>query len=137
MHMNTTIKLFNTLLFLIVMIGCSLDIPPVEIEVPPIENNTTIIVQLPDGYSSASSIEEAADTQDPEEVTCAFKHMPDYRSHGGYIIFCTGTANMNTSNSKCCTWIFPEAEQVCEERWCLDMKNSCGWYLDSWSCYSN
>jgi hypothetical protein len=136
-NMNTIIKLFNASLFSIVMIGCTLDIPPLEIEVPPIENNTTVILQLPDGYASINSIEEVIDATDPEEVTCEYQHFPDYYSNGGIVLGCTGRVDPRSGDFVCCTWIFYEEKQICEERWCRDKPDLCGWHLDSWSCYSN
>ena len=43
--------------------ACTLEVPVDEIEVPPIENNTTIVVNLPDGLSYSVPAEEAADAE--------------------------------------------------------------------------
>ena len=105
-----------SLLFL--LFSCSLDIPPIEVEMPPIESNTTIVVDLFDTNSSKVEAIEAVD--------CSFTAMPTYPA--GYIAYC---------EKNCCLWRFPEDKQTCEEKWCLDTKHSCGWSMDSWGCYSN
>ena len=65
-------------LILIVMIGCTIEVPVDEIEVPPIENNTTIIVNMPDGFGTLPS-ESISDVQsEPEIPECEYQHFPDY-----------------------------------------------------------
>lgn len=113
---------------LFITLGCTfeVEVPVDEIEVPPIENNTTIIVNMPDALA-ASTV---------EEKQCEYKHFPDYYArHGAFVLGCTGDVD-NSNDFVCCTWVFPEDDQACEERWCRDNGDICGWELNSWQCYS-
>ena len=122
-------------LMLIVMIGCTIEVPVDEIEVPPIENNTTIIVNMPDGFGTLPS-ESISDIQsEPEILECEYQHFPDYYPYGAFVLGCTGDVE-DSSDFACCTWVFPQDKQACEERWCRDSDNKCGWGLNSWQCYS-
>jgi hypothetical protein len=125
------------LAILLILAGCTfeVDVPVDEIEIPPIENNTTIIVNLSDGFSLT---EQATDIQEAEVIACDFQEIPDYELNQGYIIYCSGAAHENQpeSDETCCTWAFPERIQVCEEKWCLNKKDPCGWRLISWECHS-
>jgi hypothetical protein len=124
------------LVILLILTGCTfeVDVPVDEIEVPPIENNTTIVVNFPDGLTLPTE-EQDNDVQTVEEKQCEYQHFPDYYSYGAFVLGCTGDVD-NSNDFVCCTWVFPEDHQACEERWCRDSDNKCGWGLNSWQCYS-
>lgn len=123
-------------LMLIVMIGCTIEVPVDEIEVPPIENHTRIVVNIPDGLSVPSTSTPSDGEGEASDARCVYKHFPDYYSkYGAYVLGCTGDVDEAT-DFVCCTWVFPEKRQMCEERWCRDKYNKCGWKLNSWDCYS-
>ena len=124
------------LIILLIVVSCTLEVPVDEIEIPPIENHTTIVVNMPDGMTLPTGEEEASDVQTAEEKQCEYQHFPDYYNHyGAFVLGCTGDVD-NSDDFVCCTWVFPEDRQACEERWCRDSDNTCGWALNSWQCYS-
>jgi hypothetical protein len=130
-------KLFNIIgsVCLMASLACTIEVPVDEIEIPPIENQTTIILNWPDGLVMT---QEAADVQESDAALCEYQPMPDYPLEKGYIIYCTGAAHENRvqPDKTCCTWAFPEREQVCEEKWCEEENDPCGWQLISWECHS-
>ena len=118
-----------------ILTSCTIEVPVDEIEVPPIENNTTIIVNMPDGLTLPRPA-RSTDAQSVEEKPCDYQHFPDYYNrYGAFVLGCTGDVD-NANDFVCCTWVFPEDKQACEERWCRDVDNKCGWSLNSWECYS-
>ena len=126
-------KLFS---ILAILTSCTLEVPVDEIEIPPVENNTTIVVTLPDGLSVALPLDAPADAQDSEEDLCEFQEMPNYQTYGGEILYCTGIVNRGDDDKTCCVWGFPESTKICEEKWCLSLSNKCGWEMVSWDCHS-
>jgi len=121
----------NTILLTLFITACTLEVPVDKIEVPPVENTTQIILSVPDGFGGSSSASNC-DTMATEEVLtykklCEFKELPDYNNFGGQLINCKST---------CCYWSFPETRQTCEEKWCLDLDDKCGWKMISWHCYN-
>jgi len=96
-------------------LGCDVhvdaEVPPIEVPPPTVEN---LIVTS----GGEDCVEEKNDSP------CEFQSMPNYPE--GYISSCV---------VNCCTWVFPEPDGACEEKWCLDLEASCGWTLDSWLCY--
>ena len=119
-----------------ILMSCQIEVPVDEIEVPPIENNTTIIVNMPDGLTLSAPVQSTDVQESPDTTECAYKHFPDYYSYyGAFVLGCTGDVD-DSSDFVCCTWVFPEERQACEERWCRDSDDKCGWELNSWECYS-
>ena len=130
----------RAVLFLLVLTGCTIEVPIDELEVPPIENNTTIVVNMPDWLSvgtvpGTEDVQEAPETVDDTQ-RCKYQHFPDYYTHyDAFVLGCTGDVD-DDSDFVCCTWVFPEDRQACEERWCRKSNDICGWALNSWECYS-
>jgi len=120
---------------LLVLLGCTLEVPVDEIEIPAVENNTRIVITLPDGLSFGMPINKPTDVQDPEEIVCEFQQMPDYENNGGHLVYCTGVVNYDDDDKTCCTWGFLEPTQMCEEEWCLSLSDKCGWKMISWACH--
>ena len=109
--------------------------PVDEIEIPPIENKTTIIVNMPDGFMTPP-VDSTSDANTANEPDCEYQHFPDYYRQGATVLGCTGNVDDDSANFVCCTWLFLEEKQACEERWCRDKGDICGWELNSWQCYS-
>ena len=105
------------ILCLMWMLGCDMpinvDVPPIEVPPPTVEN---LIIVTP----------ESTDVITHTDSECTFQPLPDYPE--GYISSCI---------VNCCTWTFPESNGACEEKWCLNLSDNCGWYLESWECYRN
>lgn len=120
-------------LLLFCLLGaCTLEVPVDEVEIPPIENTTNVVVRFPDGFGIP--MRNAAETK--PEPECTYQHFPDYYGYGASVLGCTGDVRNPKVGVVCCTWLFPEEKQACEERWCRDVNNACGWELNSWDCYS-
>ena len=117
------------------LLACDIHVPVDEIKIPPIENNTTIVVQLSDGGVINEHLAAPDAAQESTEPPCVYQHFPDYYPYGAFVLGCTGEVD-TTTDFVCCTWVFPEREQACEERWCRDKKNECGWDLNGWHCYN-
>jgi len=117
------------------LIACDVHVPVDEIEIPPMENNTTIVVRMPDGFFNQTSESISDVTEESADANCNYQHFPDYYPHGAFVLGCTGNVD-TTTDFVCCTWVFPEREQACEERWCRDAENKCGWELNGWHCYN-
>ena len=74
-------------LILIVMIGCTIEVPVDEIEVPPIENHTRIVVNIPDGLSVPQTSTPSDGEGEASDAHCVYKHFPDYYSkYGAYVV---------------------------------------------------
>ena len=120
----------NIILLVLLATACTIEIPVDEVEIPPVENTTQVILNMPDGFfgsteSTCDVLEAAAKELPVLKKLCEFEELPDYSSLGGYLAHC---------ESHCCYWKFPESNQICEEKWCLNLDDSCGWEMISWHC---
>jgi len=122
------------LLIAMLFVGCTLEVPVDEVEIPPVENSTTIVVSFPDGLSFSVPI-GGEETGDDSEDDCEFQQLPDYQNYGGIITYCTGIVDRIEGDKTCCFFHFPESSQICEEEWCIAPNNNCGWELISWDCH--
>lgn len=123
----------NLLILCLALSGCQIDVPFDEVKIPPIENNTQVVLNMPDGFfGGMCDSDDTVIADDPillqklQEI-CIFQELPDYSMYNGYLAYC---------ENNCCFWRFPEPKQVCEEKWCLSLHNNCGWEMISWECHS-
>jgi len=120
----------NIILLVLFATACTIEVPVDEIEIPPIENTTQIVLNVPDGFfngneSNCYIFEVTEKKAQALKIFCEFKELPDYSDLGGYLAHC---------KSHCCYWKFPESNQICEEKWCLNLDDKCGWEMISWHC---